>query len=123
MKVAIIGSRSVTMRSYEILCEKIPIGASLILSGGAQGADQLAKYYAEQNNLPYQEFLPDYKTFGRNAPLKRNESMIDHADYVLALWDGRSRGTAYGINYCIQSYTPVKVLIRHDYRTAKPACQ
>lgn len=111
MRIAVIGSRSVDDRFYGQLCAHIPRGASEIVSGGASGADALGKRYALENDLKYTEFLPDYKKFGRAAPLKRNEEIAEYADYVIALWDGRSRGTAHAINACIKAYTEVRVFI------------
>ena len=111
MRVAISGSRSVTDAFYGKLCEKVPVGASEIISGGAKGADALARRYAEENRLPLTTIRPDYGTYGRAAPLKRNEQIVLRADYVLALWDGRSRGTAYVIDACIRAYTPVRVIL------------
>lgn len=113
MKVAVVGSRSVGKEHYLTLCEKIPIGASTIISGGAKGADALAKQYAAENDLFYEESLPDYDRFGRAAPMRRNEEMIDRADYVIVLWDGKSNGSAYVIKRCIDCGTPVRVLICH----------
>lgn len=114
MKIAIIGSRGVSAVHYETLCQAIPIGASHILSGGARGADMLARRYANENGLPLTEFLPDYATFGRTATLRRNHDIVDGADYVIALWDGVSRGTAAVICYCLETYTPVRVYICHE---------
>lgn len=42
---------------------------------------------------------PRYDLYGRAAPLKRNEQMVDMADEVLVIWDGHSRGTKYTLNY------------------------
>ncbi len=36
---------------------------------------------------------------GRAAPLKRNEIMVDLADEVLVIWDGKSRGAQYTAKY------------------------
>jgi len=48
------------------------------------------------------EFLPNYKQFGRGAPLKRNIQIIQYSDIVLAFWDGVevSRGTKHVIDNC-----------------------
>jgi len=37
--------------------------------------------------------LPDYKSYGRYAPIRRNTDIINNSDYILALWDGNSKGT------------------------------
>lgn len=107
MKIAIIGSRSI--KSYP-LEDVIPAGVTQIISGGAQGVDALARQYAQAHGIPLTEIRPDYQRYGRGAPLRRNEEIIAQADLVLAIWDGRSRGTAYTIERCRQLNKPVKVL-------------
>ena len=111
MRVAIIGSRSITMDAYPVIQQYIPRGASEIVSGGAEGADQLAAAYAREKHLPLKLFLPDYTRFRKSAPLQRNMEIVRYSDYVLVLWDGTSRGTAHVINTCVQEYTPQHVLI------------
>jgi hypothetical protein len=71
---------------------------SLIISGGAKGADSLAQEYANSHQIPTKIFLPDYKLFGRSAPLKRNVHIVEESDLVVAFWDGESRGTLHAIN-------------------------
>ncbi|MBS6546864.1 MAG: DUF2493 domain-containing protein [Butyricicoccus pullicaecorum] len=114
MKVAVVGSRSVSDAHYDTLCRTLPIGVSTIISGGAKGADALAKRYAMENGLFYEEYLPDYEQYGRGAPMQRNREIVDRADYVIVMWDGQSRGASYVMKYCIDSGTPVRVLICHD---------
>ena len=94
MKVAVIGSRNLTV---ENLGQYLPEKTTEIVSGGARGIDTCAREYASGNGLKLTEFLPDYKRYGRGAPLKRNLQIIDYADEVLAFWDGQSRGTKYVI--------------------------
>ena len=113
MKVAVVGSRSVDDSHYLTLCETMPIGASTIISGGARGADALAKRYAAESNLYYEEYIPEYERYGRGAPMHRNRQIVDRADYVIVMWDGKSQGAAYIIQYCLESGTPVRVLICH----------
>ncbi|MBR3631346.1 MAG: hypothetical protein IKN55_12860, partial [Oscillospiraceae bacterium] len=50
------------------------------------GIDSDARAYAQQHGIPIKEFLPDYKRYGRGAPLKRNLLIIEYADVVLAFW-------------------------------------
>lgn len=111
MRVAIVGSRSVTMDVYQNILRYIPPGVSEILSGGAEGADQLAEEYAHQFGLPLTIFRPDYPHYRKAAPLQRNLDIVRHSDYVLVLWDGYSRGTAHVIDSCIKEYIPVHVLL------------
>ena len=95
MKVAVIGSRGL---SVDNLGDYLPEGTDEIVSGGAKGIDTCAAEFAHENNIKLTEFLPDYKRFGRGAPLKRNITIIEYADTVLAFWDGKSKGTAFVID-------------------------
>lgn len=113
MKVAIVGSRSIDEKHYDLLCSKIPKGTSTVISGGAKGADALAKIYAEENQLNYIEILPDYAKYGRAATIRRNEQIVDMADYVLVFWDGKSIGCSFVMKYCIETDKPLKVLPCH----------
>ena len=97
MKAAIIGSRNITNID---LSRFIPKETTEIISGGAKGVDTLAKEYALENGLKLTEFLPEYERYGKGAPLKRNITIIESADIVLAFWDGKSRGTKFVIENC-----------------------
>lgn len=113
MHVAIVGSRDLPDCFYETLCAHVPIGASEIRSGGANGTDTLAARYAQENGLRLTVIEPNYAQYGRRAPLERSERIIGGADYVLALWNGCSRGTAYVIKACLERNIPVRVLLCH----------
>ena len=96
MKLAVIGSRNLKIKN---LGDYIDGECTEIVSGGAVGIDTCAKNYALERGIKLTEFLPDYKRYGRGAPLKRNNLIIEYADKVLAFWDGASRGTKYSIDY------------------------
>ena len=85
MKLAVIGSRGLTVHDLE---NYLPKEVTEIVSGGAKGIDACARAYAKANGIKLTEFLPEYEKYGRSAPLKRNIQIIDYADEVLAFWDG-----------------------------------
>lgn len=97
MIVAIIASRDLEIMDID---SYLPKTVTEIVSGGAKGIDTCAKKYACANDVRYTEFLPDYKRYGRSAPLKRNTQIINYADEVIAFWDGESRGTKNVIAQC-----------------------
>lgn len=97
MKVAVIGSRNLNVKK---ISHFIPAATTEIVSGGAKGVDTAAKKYSDEYGCKYTEFLPDYKKYGRAAPLKRNDEIIDYADMVVAIWDSSSKGTKYVIDKC-----------------------
>lgn len=106
MKVAVIGSRGLSVAD---LGKYLPEGTTEIVSGGASGVDTSAREYAVSHGLKLTEFLPEYNKFGRGAPLKRNITIIEYADLVLAFWDGQSHGTKFVIDNCKKRNIPVKV--------------
>ena len=106
MKVLIAGPR--TIDNIDI-SEYIPKDATVIISGGAKGIDTLAEMYADANNLEKIIIKPNYKRYGKFAPLKRNEEMVDMADKIIIFWDGKSRGTHFTLKYALKSHKPVQV--------------
>ena len=106
MKVAVIGSRGLQVDN---LGKYLPKEATEIISGGARGVDASAREYALEHGLKLTEYLPEYDKYGRGAPLKRNITIIENADLVLAFWDGSSRGTKYVIDNCKKRNVPVQI--------------
>ena len=96
MKLAIVGSRE--FENYDLLCVEVAKiqetqKIDLIVSGGAKGADTLAKKFAAKNQIPLMEFLPDYDRYGRGAPLQRNTLIVRNSNVVLAFVTATSKGT------------------------------
>ncbi len=106
MKVAVIGSRNL---SIDDLGKYLPPDTTEIVSGGARGVDTSAREYARAHGIKLTEFLPDYSTHGRQAPILRNIQIIDYADVVLAFWDGKSNGTRFVIERCRSQNVKVRV--------------
>jgi hypothetical protein len=111
MKVAIVGSRSFTNIDVLLYHMQIfhPKCFEEIISGGARGADGLARDYARLHNIPYTEYKPDWKQNGRAAGFRRNGKIVANSDIVIAFWDGRSKGTEYTIQLAKQFRKPVVV--------------
>lgn len=108
MKLLIAGSRSI--REWDI-SDYVPPETDLIISGGAKGVDALAELYADAQGIPKRIIRPQYKLYGKAAPLKRNEEMVELADHVLILWDGQSRGTRYTMEYAAKKGKSVRVVL------------
>ena len=108
MKLGIIGSRSLTV---ENLGKYLPDGVTEIISGGAKGIDTCAQKYAEEHGIKMTVFKPDYRKFGRAAPLYRNADIAAHSDKVIAFWDGDSRGTRSALGICSETGIPFEVYI------------
>ncbi len=82
----------------------------MIISGGANGVDMLAEQYADKHRLSKMIMRPQYDRYGKAAPLKRNEQMVDMADEILVIWDGISKGTAYTVKYAQKQGKAVHVI-------------
>ncbi len=111
MRVAVIGSRGLTVRD---LGKYLPESTTEIVSGGAKGVDSSAREYALSHGIKFTEFLPEYNKYGRSAPLKRNITIIEYSDVVLAFWDGKSHGTKYVIDNCKKLDVPVKIYMPNN---------
>ena len=77
----IVGSRSFS--DYELFVAKCDLllrnwGSVVIVSGGARGADALAKRYAVDRGYCYMEFPADWDTYGRRAGYIRNRAMHEY---------------------------------------------
>ena len=108
MKVAVIGSRGLSVSD---LGRYLPENTTEIVSGGAKGVDTSAREYALAHEIKLTEFLPEYTKYGRSAPLKRNITIIEYSDIVIAFWDGKSRGTKFVIDNCRKLGVEVRVYI------------
>ena len=107
MKLLIAGSRSIV--DFD-LTGLVPTETELIISGGARGIDTVAERYADEHGIKKQIVRPSYELYGRAAPIKRNEVMVDMADYVLIIWDGKSKGTKYTADYAVKKNKIVKII-------------
>ncbi len=96
MKLLIVGSRSIS--DFD-LSPYISNNIDTIISGGAEGIDSLAEKYADFHRISKYIIRPRYDIYGRAAPLKRNEQMVNMADEILIVWDGQSKGTQHTIKY------------------------
>ena len=108
MKLAIIGSRSLTNIPLE---QYIPENFDEIVSGGAEGVDHCAAQYAKSKNITLIEFLPQYERYGRAAPIVRNRRIVDYADEIIVFWDGCSNGALSVIKYAEKTGKPFRVIL------------
>jgi hypothetical protein len=70
------------------------LGLSVVIQGGATGADNLAWQWARDHGVPFETYAADWHAQGNAAGPIRNQRMIDEGrpDVVIAFPGGR--GTA-----------------------------
>ena len=107
MKIAVVGSRDVTVADIG----RYISGCKEIVSGGAVGVDSCAAEYAKENGINLTVFLPQYEHYGRAAPIIRNKAIVDHADKIIAFWNGSSKGTLSVIKYAEKTGKPCEVVL------------
>ena len=105
MKVIIAGSRSISdMHHVEKAIRLSGFNITQVVSGGIRGVDGLgsdwanaqADHWEKPRNVPVKYFKPDWEQ-GKHAGLMRNVEMAKHADALIAIWDGASKGTKHMI--------------------------
>lgn len=98
MKVIIAGSRGI-LDYLTVVQAVLDSGFNIteLVSGGARGVDQLGEGWAKSKDIPIVSFIPDWST-GPGAGFGRNREMVEYADALIAVWDGKSRGTKHTID-------------------------
>lgn len=115
MKVIIAGSRNIPdyNATYTMLYNRLwnlHWKITEVVSGGADGADQIGERYAAIQSIPVKRFLPDWDTHGKAAGPIRNALMASYADALIALWDGKSRGTENMIQEAMKRQLKVEIV-------------
>lgn len=126
MKTIIAGSRGIT--DFKIVQKAViaaPWKLSEIVSGGARGVDTLGGQVGDVMMLPVKTFLPDWRKYNKSAGYIRNVEMAEYADALIAIWDGKSNGTAHMIKIAYSKKLKVYVynILKQgeDYNEVKTA--
>lgn len=114
MILAIVGSRDYTdwdifKASVDDWCQTFGVPGTIV-SGGARGADTLAKEYAAGRNISFREFPADWEKLGPSAGPIRNSQIVKACTHVLAFPSKKSRGTWDTINKARRANKSVTVV-------------
>lgn len=113
MKLAIVGSRDYHNYSFfrsqveSFLEGRTP---TLIISGGASGADEMAERYAIEMKVELQVFEADWAKYGKGAGPKRNMQIVEAATHVIAFPTTKSIGTFDTIRKAQKAGKPIHVV-------------
>lgn len=96
MKTIIAGSRVITDKSVvEAAIKASGFQISHVVSGGAIGVDRVAIDIAKERQIELTVFPAEWEKYGKSAGHKRNQKMAEcGAVALVAVWDGKSKGTA-----------------------------
>lgn len=89
--------------------KRAPFEITEIVSGTCEGVDQLGEEWAERHGIPVKRFPADWKKYGRRAGPLRNQTMASYADALIAIWDGKSKGTRSMIDEALREKLEVYV--------------
>jgi predicted Rossmann-fold nucleotide-binding protein len=109
MRLLVCGGRA--FDNYELLSKEIDkLSPTLIISGGASGADSLARRYADANNIPCRIFEAKWTQYGKAAGPIRNAMMLEKGqpDLVLAFPGGD--GTKDMVERAMKAQVRIRVI-------------
>lgn len=100
MRVLVCGGRSYAGRATVDVYLKMYVSPdSIIIQGGAQGADRLAKQWAQSNAVHCAEVSALWSALGRAAGMRRNAAMLALQPDLCIAFPGGS-GTENMIKQC-----------------------
>jgi hypothetical protein len=96
MKTALLSSRHLTSSEHyaQVKTELEKLGTTELLHGAEGAGKQHAETWALETGNPETGYAPNWKEHGRAAGPIRGKLLVAAADNILALWDGKSQGTA-----------------------------
>lgn len=112
--VLICGSRGINQLNISRYIKNID-KIQKIVHGGCRGVDSIADSWAKANDIETIVYKPNYKVYGKRAPLIRDEEMVEFADVTIAFWNGKSRGTKYTFDFAKKLGRKVIVHLIQEY--------
>lgn len=115
MKVIIAGSRDII--DYDVLADAINesgFNIDEVVCGCASGVDELGLIWGTNNDIPVKRMPANWNKYGKAAGPRRNVEMARYADALIALWDGKSRGTSHMIKVARMQGLKVFIKIVRD---------
>jgi len=87
----------------------------VIVSGGARGVDSLVERYANEKGYEKVIMPAQWDLYGKSAGYRRNEQMHQFLAtkpdrYVIAFWDGVSKGTAHNFELAKRYENPLEIV-------------
>lgn len=105
MRTIIAGSRSLTSFHLRGALAACPFTSQItaVVCGCARGIDRAGEEWALENDIQVDFYPADWAKYGRKAGFVRNKEMALHSDSLVAVWDGRSKGTKHMIDLATEA--------------------
>lgn len=118
MKTIIAGSRDIKIDiAYEVVgkaTRECDWEITEVVTGVSGNVDLAGWWWGHQHDIPTKSFaIPDWvwEVMGKKAGPIRNGKMAEYSDALIAIWDGKSRGTSNMIDLAKKG--GLKVLIQY----------
>ena len=97
MILLVSGSRKITNKKFvfeclDEICAKYDV--TKMIFGDANGVDKFARLFCILNHIKYKKYQAYWSRYGKKAGPIRNGWMVKDCDKGVAIWDGKSTGTA-----------------------------
>jgi len=79
------------------------------LLGGAKGVDFWMEECLRNAGATVEIYPAEWDKYGKQAGMIRNAEMVKKADFVVAAWDGSSKGTKHSIDLALKKGIPVHI--------------
>jgi hypothetical protein len=115
MNILVSGDRNWT--NYQLLTSTLnqfKNQIQVLIAGGAKGADTLAKEWAVEHNIPFQEYPADWKQFGKAAgPIRNRQMLVEGQPTLLVVFHNdltNSKGTKNMIHQASKINLPTIII-------------
>jgi SLOG family YspA-like protein len=96
MRTIIAGGRDIwDYAALESAIFQIDWPITRVVCGMARGMDSVGWAWAHINGIPIDEYWADWDGKGKAAGILRNIEMAHHADALIVVWDGQSKGSGH----------------------------
>lgn len=96
IKAIVCGGRD--FNNYEAVADALSMVAKVynittIVQGGARGADLLARKWAVDKGIPFEQYDAEWDKYGKTAGLIRNQQMLDESGATIVVAFPGGNGT------------------------------
>jgi len=122
MIVGITGSRTITDKKFieKCICQVLDTTNNTpcaFITGGAHGVDRISTEILKQMGWDVITIQPLNKviniSYTPKLYLGRNRQIVDNSDLLISIWDGKSKGTKYTVDYARSIGVRVLQFVEH----------